>query len=217
MTKKLLFLLLAISSAQAASFDCTKASSRAEKLICTTPALSQADDQLYKDYLKAKQITGNSPEFKKFTQQNWKKREKCSTVTCLTDWYTVSSQKYQQLSSTKNSDSCVDISDNVTLSGLMIRMTYPGPPNYESIEEGDTPETYFVLRPDTPIHCATNAPQFGSNKLMQLVVKSSDYKKYQPLVGGKVTVAGTLLYAETGHHHTPLMIEVKSIQTTEHE
>lgn len=215
MKRNLLFLLLAISSAHAASFDCTKASSTAEKLICRTPALSQADDHLYQDYIKAKQSTGNSPEFKHFTQQNWKKREQCSTVTCLADWYTDSSRIYQQLSSAKNRETCTDNGDTVTLKGLLIRMTYPGPPNYESIEDGDTPETYFVLKPDIPVSCATDSPQFGSKKLMQLVVKSTDYKKYQHLVGGKVTVAGILLYAETGHHHTPLMIEVKSLRAAE--
>lgn len=212
MKRNLLFVLLAVSSVHAASFDCTKASSKAEKLICNTPSLSQADARLYQDYLKAKQFTGNSPEFKNLTKQNWKKREQCTTVTCLTDWYTNSSMKYQQLLSHKNSNLCSDAGDSVTLKGLMIRMTYPGPPNYESIEDGDEPETYFVLKPDTPIDCAIDAPQYGSKKLMQLVVKSDDYKKYQHLVGGKVTVSGILLYAETGHHHTPLMIEVKSIK-----
>lgn len=214
MKRNLLFLLLAISSAHAASFDCTKASSKAEKLICNTPSLSQADDQLYKDYLKAKQSTGNSPEFKHLTKQNWQKREQCSTAACLASWYTDSSMKYKQLSPAESSNACIDAGDSVTLTGLMIRMTYPGPPNYESIEDGDEPETYFVLKPDAPIDCAADSPQFGSNKLMQLVVKSDGYKKYQHLVGGKVTVAGMLLYAETGHHHTPLMIEVKSIKAT---
>lgn len=211
MKKNLLYLLLAVSSAHAASFDCTKASSKAEGLICSTPSLSQADDRLYQDYLKAKQSTGNSPEFKNLTKQNWKKREQCSTVICLADWYADSSKKYRQLSSAESSHTCIDAGDSVTLTGLMIRMTYPGPPNYESIEDGDEPETYFVLRPDIPIDCATDSPQFGSNKLMQLVVKANDYKKYQHLVGGKVTVAGILLYAETGHHHTPLMVDVNSI------
>lgn len=73
----------------------------------------------------------------------------------------------------------MDTGDNVTLTGLMISMIYPGPPNDESIEDGDTPETYFVLKPDTSINCATDPPQFGSKKLVQLVVQAGNYKKYQ--------------------------------------
>lgn len=211
MKKSLLCILLAATSTQAASFDCAKASSKAEKLICSTPSLSQADDQLYNDYLKAQKTTGNSAEFKNLTKQNWKQREKCTTAACLADWYTSSSQEYKKLSSTNNV--CLNAGDAVSLDGLLIRMTYAGAPNYESIENGDEPETYFVLKPDNPIDCANDSPQFGSNKLMQLSVEADDYKKYQDLVGGRTTVIGTLLYSETGHHHTPLMIDTQLIKT----
>ncbi|PHM53103.1 hypothetical protein [Xenorhabdus hominickii] len=44
-----LFLMPAVVNV--ASFDCTKATSKAEKLICSTPVLSQAYDVLYVDYL----------------------------------------------------------------------------------------------------------------------------------------------------------------------
>lgn len=211
MKKNLLYLLLVSASAvHAASFDCSKASSQAEKLICSTPQLSQADERLYKDYLAAKKATGNHHDFKTLVKQNWQTREKCTTVECLANWYEHASQQYQMLSA-NDAKACMDAGDTTTLRGLLIRMTYPGPPNYESIEDGDTPETYFVLRPDSPIACATDAPQFASHKLMQLVLKSGDYKRYQDLVGGSVEVSGILLYSETGHHHTPLMIETQSI------
>jgi len=178
-------LFLSVSSAHAASFDCTKANSQAEKLICRSPALSQADERLYQDYLQAKQATGNSAEFKKMTKANWKLREKCTTTSCLSDWYTNSSYQYHQISLKINNQQCLNEGDELSLSGLMIRMTYPGPPNYESIADGDTPETVFILKPDQPINCASDAPTFDSFKLMQLVFSSQgDYKKYQNLIGG---------------------------------
>jgi len=34
----------------------------------------------------------------------------------------------------------------VKLTGILIRKTFPGPPNYESIRKGDKPETYWLLR-----------------------------------------------------------------------
>lgn len=214
MNKSLLCLLLVASSTHAASFDCAKASSNAEKLICSTPSLSHADEQLYSDYLKAKKATGNSPEFKNLTKQNWKQREKCTTAACLTDWYAESSQAYQQIASVKDLDECHKDGESISLEGTLIRMTYAGAPNYESIEDGDEPETFFVLKPDNPIDCATDSPQFGNTKLMQLSLKAEDYQKYQDLVGSKVSVTGTLEYAETGHHHTPLMIDTQSIKST---
>lgn len=211
MKKLTLALLLIASTTHAASFDCTKARSNAEKLICTTPALSQADDRLYEDYLQAKKATGNSPEFKHLTKQNWTLREQCTTTSCLAEWYTNSAYQYHQLTLADHNQ-CRDAGDQLHLSGMLIRMTYPGAPNYESIAEGDAPEMVFILKPDQPISCAVGAPQFDSEKLMQLLfTDTKNYKKYQDLVGRQVTVNGTLTYAETGHHHTPLMIDVLSI------
>ncbi len=50
--------LLFSSASFAVSFDCSKAQSKTEKLVCDSPSLSQADDELYADYLQAKK----SPE-----------------------------------------------------------------------------------------------------------------------------------------------------------
>ena len=41
--------------------------------------------------------------------------------------------------------------DGVKLTGTISKKTFPGPPNYESIKKGDTPETYRVLQLDKPI------------------------------------------------------------------
>lgn len=43
--------LLFSSASFAVSFDCSKAQSKTEKLVCDSPSLSQADDELYADYL----------------------------------------------------------------------------------------------------------------------------------------------------------------------
>jgi uncharacterized protein len=105
MLRKSIAALFLISGAtHSASFDCTKATSKVEKLICSTPALSQADDALYVDYLQAKLITGNSADFKALIKQNWKMREKnCETEECLLNWYKKSTELYKQIASTSNS------------------------------------------------------------------------------------------------------------------
>jgi len=40
--------------------------------------------------------------------------------------------------------------DAVSLTGKIIRKTFPGRPNYESIKAGDEPETYWILISDKP-------------------------------------------------------------------
>ncbi|AOM40490.1 lysozyme inhibitor LprI family protein [Xenorhabdus hominickii] len=97
-------LFLVSASVGAASFDCTKAFSKTEKLICNTSVLSQADDALYVDYLQAKIATGNSDDFKKLVKQNWKLREKnCDTEKCLLDWYKKSTELYRLISANQPS------------------------------------------------------------------------------------------------------------------
>lgn len=207
-TALLLFTLSA--GAQAASFDCTKASSVSEKLICTTPSLSQADDQLAKVYREAKTASGNRPEFRQMTKENWRLREQCTTAACLSDWYARSQQKYLQISTTQPA-ACPDEGSDVTLTGKLLRITFPGPPNYESVEQGDEAEVYWVLQADKPL-CTGEAAGWGDNAQMQLVVEADMYKTHRHLIGQRVRVNGSLLFAETGHHHTPLMIGVGKLE-----
>ncbi|MCW7548508.1 DUF4431 domain-containing protein [Photorhabdus sp. APURE] len=196
-----------------ASFDCAKATSKAEKLICSTPALSQADDNLYVDYLQAKLVTDNNADFKALVKQNWELREKCAVVSCLQDWYKWSSEMYRKIAAVKTTENCYKERQKITLDGTLLKITYPGPPNYESVENGDTPETYWVLQPDKPIGCAKGAPEWGDYNLMQLVVESDDfYDIYRSLIGRRVSVTGTIMYAVTGHHHTPIMLETQRIE-----
>jgi len=62
-------------AAQAASFDCAKARSKQEKLICSTPALSQADDLMaakYKEaYAAAAKISSQEAAQLKTYQSSW--------------------------------------------------------------------------------------------------------------------------------------------------
>ncbi len=198
------------TASYAASFDCNKAASVAEKLICATPALSSADERLYIDYKSARKVTGNSADFKKLAKQNWRTREQCSTVECLEAWYQQSAVTYQNIAANKKG-ACYSEGMNVSLEGTLLRVTYPGPPNYESVENGDAPEIYWVLQPDNPIACADDAPSWGDYEQMQLVVEARFYQIYQSLVGRRVSVTGSLMYSETGHHHTPLLIQTKKI------
>ena len=68
--------LFAAASANAVSWDCTKARSYSEKL---------------------KRTTGNSAVFKKFQNENWKRREECRSIGCVVDWYQTSEAYYSEI------------------------------------------------------------------------------------------------------------------------
>jgi len=103
--------------------------------------------------------------------------------------------------------------DTVAITGLLVRKTFPGPPNYESIAKGDTPETGFYLElalsicttasSDSDVHPATEGVH-----LVQLVLDQPGYDRLRPRLGQKVTVRGTLFAPNTGHHHAPLLLKV---------
>src|SRR5215467_3113455 len=71
----LFFTVVLSYTAQAASFDCAKARSKQEKLICSTPALSQADDVMAAKYKEAYAAAGKisreeASQFKE-NQSSW--------------------------------------------------------------------------------------------------------------------------------------------------
>lgn len=72
------------SALQTASFDCSKASSSQEKLICSTPALGEADIKLSQTYKAALQKSSNPDQLKK-EQISWMKnvRNSCTDQSCL--------------------------------------------------------------------------------------------------------------------------------------
>jgi len=82
--------VLALTSAQATSFDCAKAASGIEKLICGSAKLSELDDALDKAYKEAR--TNSSPEEAKrlvSDQRQWLKeiRNSCGDEPCLVHAY----------------------------------------------------------------------------------------------------------------------------------
>ncbi len=72
------------SSLQAASFDCTKASTTVEKLICQDNGLSRADDNLAIAYQHAMSAVSDKEALKN-QQRTWLKdtRNKCQDTYCL--------------------------------------------------------------------------------------------------------------------------------------
>ncbi len=88
-------MLAFFSSANAASFDCQKAESEAEILICNDEELSQIDTEFDKLYQKARSITSNLANFDRDAKEAWLKREQnCDDKICLIIWYRDRMEKY---------------------------------------------------------------------------------------------------------------------------
>lgn len=105
----------------------------------------------------------------------------------------------------------------VELEGTIITLKFPGPPNYESIKNGDRDETgpYLILNNPIDIQLSPNV-QMGNNEptknvtLVQLIVlNDGDWDKVKK--GGLVHITGTLSSALTGHHHARALLDINKI------
>lgn len=91
-TKKslVLFSLIACSTSYAASFDCEKANSSVEKMICSDYKLSRLDDFLSGNYKVAmnSEMPDNIKSRIKKSQLNWlDKRNECTDAQCIKTMY----------------------------------------------------------------------------------------------------------------------------------
>lgn len=90
MTRATVFLSLVLlaSGAQSASFDCQKASSRNDRMICDDAELSRLDDEVGVAYKEALRKASSPKELIANQREAWKLREReCSTKACLADWF----------------------------------------------------------------------------------------------------------------------------------
>ena len=111
---------------------------------------------------------------------------------------------------------CFEYEPKVTsLSGTLTRETFPGRPNYENIENGDEPETYWILKLDKSI-CLIPSDELNVQEFdvkdIQLVLDSAQYKKYTNYMNKRVVVTGTLFHSHTGHHHKRILLTTNEIR-----
>ncbi|WP_374511759.1 DUF4431 domain-containing protein [Niveibacterium sp.] len=104
----------------------------------------------------------------------------------------------------------------VSLSGKLVQKTFPGPPNFESVENGDRAETRYHLQLDPSI-CTRAAKDDDAGdhdgvSELQLVLSGPQYDAQRPKLGARVTLSGSLFEAHSGHHHTPVLLMVREKQ-----
>ncbi|WP_374335619.1 DUF4431 domain-containing protein [Leeia sp.] len=101
----------------------------------------------------------------------------------------------------------------LTLTGTVTLKTFYGPPNYGESPKTDAREVQAVLVLPKPICVAAN-PQTEEEaetgqRLITLVPPAG--MRFKPYQGKTVVLTGTLFHAITGHHHTPVLMEVTRV------
>jgi hypothetical protein len=112
----------------------------------------------------------------------------------------------------------------VRVTGVVRRETQPGPPNWESIEYGDQPVTYWILKADKPYSVCNKEPdpepdpEVGGNidvdaiGEFQLVLKGEMYDNYRHMLNHRVVVTGTLYHRHTGWHFKTILLQVQEMR-----
>lgn len=101
--------------------------------------------------------------------------------------------------------------------GTLVRRTFPGPPNYEDVRTGDQAEMGWYVTLARPVCFAGRPGDEASSKdiadvnFVQLVLTHGEYKTHAGLIGKHVRVTGTFFAAQTGHHHAPVLVQVRTL------
>ena len=122
------------------------------------------------------------------------------------------------LSAFAETKGCIPTGEQTQLVGTIHMQTFPGLPNYESVKKGDEPETYWILATNRS-YCGQGEDFMNTGKIkieenqnrFQLVLTPEQYKQEKGLLNKQVLIEGSLFFAHTGHHHTPLLVEVTKI------
>ncbi|HCX5779002.1 TPA: DUF4431 domain-containing protein, partial [Escherichia coli] len=97
-------------------------------------------------------------------------------------------------------------------------VVFPGPPNYESINDGDEPQFYWILYTNASITLIGRSMENGelyengSSCMFQLCVPTDIYDNRLDILGKYVKVEGEVFFGHTGHHKTKALLNVSSIK-----
>ena len=116
---------------------------------------------------------------------------------------------------------CLSYEPNiVSLTGIIVTKTFPGPPNYAGVKKGDRGETAWILELDAPVCIDEDKVDSDLNpaqteiREIQLVLTPERHNSYKRLLGKRVTANGTLFGAHTGHHRTPVLLTVRTLKSS---
>ena len=101
--------------------------------------------------------------------------------------------------------------------GTLITRMYYGQPGYGEDPKNDAKEYPYILQLDRPINVKAqegdilNSDKFDIKEIQVVPLGEEDLKSLKKYLDKHIKIQGTLFSALTGHHHTEVLIEVKSI------
>jgi len=95
----------------------------------------------------------------------------------------------------------------INVSGNIILKPFFGPPNYGETPEIDKIESYYVLQLNEEITFIQGNIKETVNEI-QLIIDSKNIKFKKDF---NYIVTGNAFFAQTGHHHTPIILFVYTI------
>jgi hypothetical protein len=116
-------------------------------------------------------------------------------------------------------EKCLAPGAAIELKGMIVVKAFPGPPNYESIDNGDKSEIYWILTTGN-LFCG-NKYDPENEKIIQipqrfesfqLILNREQYQNYLPIISAKVNVQRKLVSAFGGHHKTPMLLKVDNLK-----
>ncbi len=166
----------------AASFDCAKAQTRVERLICADPQLSRLDEEMAASYKVALQDQANAEAIKQ-AQRHWvRERNACSDADCVK---TIYKRRLQAIQKTPPSDTQRKVSGNadgrkMTVPRYKLLQEEPYEPLSEICEEFTAMINTFgpeepLMRCEQKLHPAF--PNFKSIEL-QLLPDKDNFKYF---------------------------------------
>ena len=116
---------------------------------------------------------------------------------------------------------CVDASRAdalVTLAGKLILQSFAGPPNYESIAQGDVEDHALILKLPRKICLDDGEFADGSERFDRVHIHAMEPDLLRTLrqsVGQEVTVAGRVMGAHTAHHRSSMVLFAGAVEVRE--
>lgn len=109
---------------------------------------------------------------------------------------------------------CPDDDLPVTLYGTLVQHTFPGPPDWESIQDGDEAVKNDFLKLVMPFNCAITSEEMSEVTEIQLIFTGDSHLTYRaasPWLNQDVIATGKTMYAQTGWHFTKVTLLVDNI------
>lgn len=111
--------------------------------------------------------------------------------------------------------------EQATVQGTLSQQTFPGAPNYKSIEDGDKPEIHYFLELSPEI-CLAPSENDKMNKPTSSISKiqlrffgeaaAAIQEKLKPYMGSQVKCTGGFFYGHAKHHHSHVLIRTQACE-----